>query len=395
VGSDSVRNPPPPGPGTGRRLAVLYHRPFAAAYHGGSIHLRGFVERLSRAVPVVVVAPQERVGNRTDDAETADPLMTGFRYLVASSLGAVRFMLRDFLRRPADRCRGIVCFDIYLVGIGVFWSRLRGLPFVYYPQDSTTEVTRRWKEAGYRGGVLFRLTRAPLERIGLANARIVVVPSGAMQAAFEAEGVPPSRIRICTVKRSPPVRDPATIAGWRHRLELNGRRAVVFIGSFQYSPNVRAFEFLRDAVAPELLRTDPELSVVVAGLDSEPYISHRAANLRVLGTVADLDGLLFACSIGVAPMDVGGGTSGKIVDYVLHGLRVLATPEAAAGIEPTAQVEVAPRGDFATRLVEMARALRDHPVDPNDGCDAEFLRRYTESGDIDALGIELRRMVGL
>jgi hypothetical protein len=216
-----------------------------------------------------------------------------------------------------------------------------------------------------------------------------------MQAAFEAEGVPPSRIRICTVKRSPPVRDPATIAGWRHRLELNGRRAVVFIGSFQYSPNVRAFEFLRDAVAPELLRTDPELSVVVAGLDSEPYISHRAANLRVLGTVADLDGLLFACSIGVAPMDVGGGTSGKIVDYVLHGLRVLATPEAAAGIEPTAQVEVAPRGDFATRLVEMARALRDHPVDPDDGCDAEFLRRYTESGDIDALGIELRRMVGL
>jgi hypothetical protein len=374
---------------------VLYHRPLKAAYHGGSIHLRGFVERLQRTVGVEVVAPRDRPTRASDDAESVDPLMTGFRYLSLSALGAVAFFFRDLARRASDRCRVVVCFDIYLVWLGVFWSRLRRLPLVYYAQDSTQEVAQRWRDAGYRGGTLFRWTRVPLERWALANAAIVVVPSDAMRASFAAHGVPDSRLRVCTLKRSRPEFRAEAVQAWRQRLELDGRVAAVFVGSFQYAPNVRAYEFLRDAVAPELLRRDPTLSLIVAGLDSDPFSGIGPANLRVLGTVDDLDGLLYACRIGVAPMDVGGGTSGKIVDYVLHGLRVLATPEAAAGTDSTPSVVVAARSEFTARLVELARELRSGPPQtPNDGVDPQFVRRYTESGDIDALAAEILQWTG-
>jgi hypothetical protein len=392
--SPASGSPAPPTPATAARprVVVLSHRPLTAAYHGSSILLRAFVERLAKSVPLAVVSPNERHGRASGNDAPVDPLMTGFRYLVASSLAALREFLRDSARHRGERFRVVVCFDIYLVWLGALWSRLRGVPLVYYAQDSTDEVSRRWRDAGYRGGRLFRLTRLPLERIALADARLVVVPSDSMRSAFESLGVPAARIRVCRLKRSSPTFDAAAVADWRRRLNLDGRLALVFVGSFQYTPNIRAFEFLRDTVAPDLLRRDPALSVIVAGLDSEPFVGTGPPNVKVLGTVADLDGLLFACRIGVAPMDVGGGTSTKIVDYLLHGLHVLATPEAASGIEPTPYVVVARREEFAQGILRLSDQLRSQPAPPpNNGGPPEFLRRYLESDDIDALGGELRR----
>jgi len=383
--------PAPAGTPSLARVVALYHRALNAAYHGSSLHFRGFVEGLRRVVPVEVVAPGERATVGTDRArESSGPLLVGFRYLLAAVAEELRFIVRDARSPRAQRARVIVPVDVYVAGLAAVWSWIRQVPLVYYPLDANTAVSRHWRKAGYRGGILFGLTRRPLNALGLRIARIVIAPSEEVARSLREGGVPAEKLRVCTLKRTRPVPDPVAIARWRAELGLAGRVPAVFVGSFQYAPNVRAFHFLRDELAPALGRSDPDLLILVGGLDSEPYVPQSGANLRVLGTVSDLDGLLFACEIGLAPMDVAGGTSGKMVDYVLHGLRVLATPEAAAGIDAAASVQVAPCSEFADRLKALCaevRASRGPALPPRP--DPEFVRRYTESADLDRVAQEI------
>lgn len=375
-------------------VVALYHRAFGARYHGGSVHFRGFVEGLRRATSVEVVAPGERpkVGTRAETGRSS-PLMVGFEYLLSALAEEVRFIMRDARRAPAERCRVIVSFDVYVAGLAAVWSWIRRVPFVYYPQDSNADVTRTWRESKYRGAVLFRWTRAPLDRLGTHVAQIVIAPSQAVRATLAAAGVPSSKLRVCTLKRAPSAPDPASVAKWRAELALDRRLGAVFVGSFQYAPNVRAFEFLCTDVAPKLKDSDPDVLFVVAGLDSEPYIGSGGPNVRVLGTVPDLAGLLDSCDVGLAPMDSTGGTSGKIVDYVLHGLRVLATEEAARGIEPIEAITISSKAEFASHLRALCVQLRA------DGADAEhlalnpsFLRQYTGLEDLEQIALEIASM---
>jgi hypothetical protein len=375
------------------RIAAVYHRPIGAEFHGGSIHFRSFVVGLESRLDVEVVAPAER-RSRVVEGTAGEPQMVGFRYLVSSVLAQARFALREARVASFERVRAIAAFDIYGVGFAAFWSALRSIPLVYYPQDSNRTVGKNWAESGYRGGTLFRLSRYPLEWVGLHRAWRIVVPSAAVRDDLVSAGVDRSRIRMCTLKRQIPVERPADTAAWRARLGLSGRIGVVFVGSFQYAPNVRAFEYLKNVLAPALRNVAPDVLLLVAGLDSESHRNESNDNLRVLGTVSDLDGLLFASSIGLAPTDVAGGTSGKIVDYVLHGLEVVATPQAAQGLEGAPNVAVVELAEY----IEATRALCDRvrntsgrlqPPAP----DSDFVRTFTRSVDLDRLAEEIVTIV--
>jgi hypothetical protein len=375
------------------RVAAVYHRPFMAAFHGGSIHFRSFVRGLADRLEVEVVAPTER-RSTVLAGHAGEPQMVGFRYLLGSVLEQARFVIREARRPPNRRARAIAAFDIYGAGFASVWSALRSIPLIYYPQDSNRTVGRNWSESGYKGGLMFRVTRFPLEWLGLHRAWRVVVPSAAVGDDLVAEGVDASRVRLCTLKREVPVERPADTNEWRKRLELGGRIGAVFVGSFQYAPNVRAFEFLRNVVAPALRSTAPDVLILVAGLDSESHLGDSTPNLRVLGTVADLDGLLFASSIGLAPTDVAGGTSGKIVDYVLHGLEVIATPEAAQGLEGASNIVTVSLAEYADAIRATSDHFRTEPGTSHRPVpDAEFLRRYTRSDDLDRLAEEVVAIV--
>ncbi len=377
--------------GTRPRIAAVYHRPIDAAYHGGSIHFRGFVEGLRTWLQVEVVAPGERSSTGSDTGHSHDePQLVGFRYLVASLASQVRFVVRELRRPRASRARAVVAFDIYGAGFATVWSAVSSVPLVYYPQDSNRDFGRNWSSTRYKGGVLMRVTRYPLEALSLRRSWLVVCPSAAVEHAIVASGVDSARVRLCTLKRSVPVEDPRASASWRSRLGLGGRIAVVFVGSFQYAPNVRSFEFLRDRVAPALLSSDPDVVVLVAGLDSESHVGDEAPNFRVLGTLPDLDGLLFACSVGLAPSDVSGGTSGKIVDYVLHGLQVVASPQAAQGIEALPSIAVVSLEQFGEGVRRACALIRGRPgPDGRPTPDPQFVARYTDADDLRRIAEEI------
>jgi hypothetical protein len=155
---------------------------------------------------------------------------------------------------------------------------------------------------------------------------------------------------------------------------------VVFVGSFEYLPNVQAFRFLCDSLAPEISSRDPRIRIVVAGRGSEGLAGGVPPNVSVVGTVDDLSSLLFACSVGVAPMTIPGGTSMKIVDYVLHGLEVVATPEASRGVDPSPRIHGARLSEFVQRVCEVASRVDRPGATPTHSPppDPFYVKAYTE-----------------
>ena len=376
---------PPPA------VALFYHRPIDDPYHGGSRHCRGFFDGLTRFFAVSFVGPPyvPRAGTRRDRGGVR---LAVVGYLIRATLNALRFTLRDGDRSPPTRARVLVAFDVYEAGIAAVWSRIRGIELVYYPQDAGGPVTEGWSRSGISGARLLRLARALPERWASRTARLILVPSETMRQSYQRLGVPPERLRLCTLKRDLPTYSPTAVREWRQKLGVGDAFLAVFVGSFQYPPNVRAFEFLRATAAPELSRQGSPVRILVAGLDSEPYATDLPENLRVLGTVDDLDGLLHAASVGLAPMDVPGGTSGKIIDYLLHGLPTLATPDAAQGVAPSPKLEVLPLAEFPRRLAELGTtAVHGETGGSEKPPDPEYVRLYTRSSDLDSIAEDLKR----
>ena len=79
--------------------------------------------------------------------------------------------------------------------------------------------------------------------------------------------------------------------------------------------------------------------------------------------MTDLDGLLYSSQIGIAPIEVEGGVSGKVVDYLTHGLVAVVTPEAASGIVWCESLVVTGINSFAEKVREMV----DHEPPPEMG----------------------------
>ncbi|HEY0515817.1 MAG TPA: glycosyltransferase [Solirubrobacteraceae bacterium] len=112
----------------------------------------------------------------------------------------------------------------------------------------------------------------------------------------------------------------------------NATRNVLFVATFTYPPNRQALRFLVDEVLPRVWQQLPDARLTVAGTGlSEPPSSD--ARVRALGFVAELDAVYAEASCAVVPLLQGGGTPLKLVEALAHGVPVVATARAAAGLE--------------------------------------------------------------
>ncbi len=109
------------------------------------------------------------------------------------------------------------------------------------------------------------------------------------------------------------------------------RRNILFVATFTYPPNQRALRFLVEEVMPRVWEQLPDARLTVAGVGlSEPPSGDE--RIRALGFVEDLEGLYAEASCAVVPLLEGGGTPLKLVEALAHGLPVVATSRAAAGL---------------------------------------------------------------
>ncbi len=113
---------------------------------------------------------------------------------------------------------------------------------------------------------------------------------------------------------------------------LTSEPRAIFVASFHYKPNRRALKFLLEEVMPRVWAELPaaRLALVGAGLEEAPCADAR---VEALGFVEHLAGAYASARCAVVPLLQGGGTPLKLIEALAHGLPVLATSRAAAGLE--------------------------------------------------------------
>ncbi|MDH3706370.1 MAG: glycosyltransferase [Acidimicrobiia bacterium] len=137
----------------------------------------------------------------------------------------------------------------------------------------------------------------------------------------------------------------------------------VFLGRTTHLTNLAALDWLGREVLPRLgerLGRAPRVGVAGASSPSvDAWMTELA--LEPLGYVPDLQLLFAAASCAVAPQVVGGGMNTKVLDYATHGVPVVGTTHAFAGLVAGDELDghgIDDAGVFADRIARL-RADRE------------------------------------
>ena len=112
------------------------------------------------------------------------------------------------------------------------------------------------------------------------------------------------------------------------------RSGIIFLGNFGHPPNTDAARQLVEAIMPHVWRRLPDVSVTIVGPDPPPEVlSLQQPFVEVTGWVDDVEPLLHASRLMVAPLRFGAGLKGKVTQSLALGLPVVTTAIGAEGLE--------------------------------------------------------------
>ncbi len=110
--------------------------------------------------------------------------------------------------------------------------------------------------------------------------------------------------------------------------------AILFLGHYPHYPNEDAALRLARRIFPLVKAGVPGAALTLAGsCPTEKVRALAGQDITVPGTVADIRPFLWQAQVFAAPVRYGFGTKGKILEAFAAGLPVVASEEAAAGIE--------------------------------------------------------------
>lgn len=164
--------------------------------------------------------------------------------------------------------------------------------------------------------------------------------------------------------RRPPhvVTNGADIQGFaRVKPDLASKR-VLFVGNYEYAPNVDAIEWAMEAIWPRLWALQPDARFVVCGHALPPAWRQRWADPRIewRGYVDHLPTVQSQSAVFLAALRFGGGSKLKVLEALAAGLPVVSTTEGLSGLAVKAG-EQAMVADNAEAIAQAVSHLLDHP----------------------------------
>jgi len=111
--------------------------------------------------------------------------------------------------------------------------------------------------------------------------------------------------------------------------------SMMFVGSFRHTPNVDAMLHFCKSILPRLSSRYPDLKLYVVGGDVPDEIKQlrRLGNVVVTGWVEDIRPYYAKSAIVIAPLRLGGGMRGKILEAWAMGKPVVTTSIGAEGLD--------------------------------------------------------------
>ncbi|WP_200883500.1 glycosyltransferase family 4 protein [Aquabacterium sp. NJ1] len=164
--------------------------------------------------------------------------------------------------------------------------------------------------------------------------------------------------------RRPPhvVTNGADIQGFASVKPDLASKRVLFVGNYEYAPNVDAIEWAMEAIWPRLWALQPDARFVVCGHALPPAWRQRWADPRIewRGYVDHLPSVQSQSAVFLAALRFGGGSKLKVLEALAAGLPVVSTTEGLSGLGVKAG-EQAMVADNAEAIAQAVSHLLDHP----------------------------------
>lgn len=118
--------------------------------------------------------------------------------------------------------------------------------------------------------------------------------------------------------------------------DCSGDRNLVFVGHYKHYPNADAVMYFVNEIYPKVLKKIPDMKLYIVGsglIKDIESLPEKNKNIIVTGEVEDIREYLKKPNIFVAPVRLGGGIKGKVLEAMAAGVPVVGTKEAADGID--------------------------------------------------------------
>jgi len=354
------------------RILLLAPYDLFPPVHGGSSLVYSFVRHASRRHDVTaLISHLYSQGGPIDLASER----LHVEYCPPSPFDRLRvlsFVVNPHYYRAAEQLFGrsrpqvVHCETLWTVLAGRSLHRKHGLPLIWVAENIEA---RKFAEIGYAKPVvgLLRL----IERVACQCAdHIIVLSRPDRQGLIDLYGAPPDKITVITP--GPDLEDfffdEASRSDVRKRYGLRSTDALLtFVGNLQYLPNQQAVRRISQVIYPAVSERYPSARFVIIGQRPELLSDFRRENIVFTGYLSrqDLIAHLCATDVFLVPVETGSGIRMKIPEATACGRVVVATRQAAAGLEMFEDDEIlrvqAAGADFVAAVLQVIEdpELRD------------------------------------
>ena len=138
---------------------------------------------------------------------------------------------------------------------------------------------------------------------------------------------------------------------------------LVYHGIYSYQPNLEAVRLIAEELLPRLARRGYRTKVLAIGRNPPQEPVHE--DVLFTGPVPNLAPYLKKVDLAVIPLQKGGGTRMKILEYFAAGVPVIATSKAIEGIPIENGVQAWIEDDFEAMADAIVTLLEDRPGLPD------------------------------